>query len=371
LIGGAAVENTHVRPTRPEILLLPREVHGRYAGMQKHGSAVRVLLLCVGLFGQPALAKDLTERCPIDWRAVPLAQAVRELADRLEVAYILDASVSEEMMAKPVRLTARHLSGRQAFRWTARSAGLDAVVVDGVVMIGQAERFPRVWRLAGEISGGPNAGSVPHSGLADSPDGMSRWREVCSRRVDLTWADAPLSRVAKDTSERFGMDLVFHPQILEDQPLVRLEGEGLDWNAVGKALAEQLDAVSEYDDGVIRVEPRGTAASRPAPPPSGSGAAALAPRDNSSVLFRPVEMAFAGGSGQRLGETLRSAVGINCRVEVPGDARVGAISVRGGLLEFLEAARILDGWEWKITGGSESDGPILLIRAGGSGRSVP
>lgn len=337
--------------------------------MQKHGLAM-CMLLCLGLGARTAGAADLAKPCPIDWRGVPLGQAVRELADRLDVAYILDPSVTQEVLGASVRLTAVHLNGRQAFRWTARAAGLDAVVVEGVVVIGRADRLPRVWRLSGSIPEAGPAGSRPSPDDADSPTLEPRAGEFRNRRVDLAWLDAPLSRVRKDISDRFGIDLVFHARILEQQRLVRLEGPSLGWDDVENALGQQLDAVAEYDDGVIRVEPR-PATSRPADPPAGSDPTTLAATDSDSVLFRPVEISFAGGNARNLGETLSRAAGINCRVEAPEGTQWGPISARGSLLEILEAARILEGWECKITAADGPDGSILLIRTGGSGRSVP
>lgn len=307
---------------------------------------------------------------PVDWRAVPMIEAVRDLARRLDVPYILDASVTDEMTARPVRLSATHLNGRQAFRWTVRAVGLDAVLVDGAMMIAPPDRLPASWRLAGTLS---NLATSRPADLEDGGAGNSadlRWRAVLSAHADLAWVDSPLSRVTKDLSDQCAVDVIFHSRILADQPLVRLAGRGLTWSAVAKALEEQLDVTTRFDDGAIWVEPRSSAASRPALPGE-PGTAALEPVNGTSVLSALVEIILVDAEAGKIQETLRKAAGINCRVDGPAGTKVESMTARGRLIEVLEGARLLEGWEWELGNPDEMGRPILLIHMKASGRFVP
>lgn len=341
-------------------VLLSWRVRGRYAAMMRYPVAVAVCL-CGLAVGPAAGNNPLSESCPIEWRGVPLAQAVGELAERLGVPYILDPSVSDEMMARPVRLAAVHLDGRQAFRWTVRSAGLDAVWVEGAMMIALPDRLPHNWKLTG-VAGG----SVRSDGSRATAN-LNRWEVAQARRAALQWKDAPLSRVAKDISARFGLDVVFHPDILRDQPLVRLVGQDLELAAAIRSLEEQMSASCVYDDGVLWICLRGAAASQPALPAGETPYAALASEGDDSILSRPVEIDGAEDLATALGQ----AAGMPCRFEGPplgGPLRVWA---RGSLLEVLEVGRLLEGWEWTVTAPADAKKAILLIRTHASGRSVP
>jgi len=129
---------------------------------------------CVLVAGLPmaGAAGSLDAPCPIDWRAVSLGQAVRELAKRVGMPYILDPSVTEEVLDRPVRLTAAHLDGRGAFRWTVRAAGMEVAFVEDTVIIARPDRLPVLWRT------GPEPGEPA---------------AAASRRATLKWVDAPLS----------------------------------------------------------------------------------------------------------------------------------------------------------------------------------
>ena len=93
-----------------------------------------------------AAASSLDELCPVEWRNVPLKQALEELTGRFRLPVLLDDSVTPEVARTPVRLFARHLTGRQALRWLARWAGLEAVFVDDNLLVAQPDRLPRIWR---------------------------------------------------------------------------------------------------------------------------------------------------------------------------------------------------------------------------------
>lgn len=315
----------------------------------------------------------LDQVCPVDWRAVPLIEAVRALAEQLDVPYILDATVDEEALARPVRLSAQHLDGRQAFRWTVRAAGLDAVLVDGAMMIARPDRLPGSWRAVGVVTGAApsDPGSGPASATQAAGTGDARWAEAWRRQADLAWADAPLSRLVRDVSDRFGVDLVFHAQILEDQPLVRFEGRQVDLAAVIRGLEERLDAVGRYEDGVLWVRPVSSATTPPVTATISPSPSPLAPGSEVSVLSRPVRLTAEPATPVDLGQVFQRATGLQCRVGPPAQAQVPFLSAQGTLLEVLEAGRMLAGWNWKISPSDEPEKLILLIRTEGSGRSVP
>ena len=320
----------------------------------------RLLLLALTA-AAPAVraASSLEAPCPVDWRAVPLSEAVRDLANRLEVPYLLDESVTEQMLAEPVRLSALHLSGRQAFRWTARVGGLEAVLVDHSMVIASPDRLPRLWRLAGRIGeaetspGGTGQGSRPARG----------------GKADLEWVDAPLSRVARDVATRYGVDLLFHPAILREEPLLRLEGSSLDLEAVRGALTTQLHAVARYDDGVLWVEPAALAQSRP------SQEASEQPRatgrdDESPVLARRIEILTPPANWAALEQALGRGADVQCQIEAPNGHSCPAMTAQGTLFDVLEAGRLLEGWSWRLTRLPGSRQAFLLIQFQGSGRSV-
>lgn len=317
------------------------------------------VMICLGAVAPWAQGSEALEAvCPIDWRAVPLAEAVRELAGRLDMPYILDTSVTDEMMARRVRLAANHINGRQAFRWTVRVAGLDAALVEGAMMIAVPERLPSSWRATGTVSGKAR-GRAPARTRAADPSPAIRW------------VDVPLSRVWKDTSDHFGVDIVFHPRILDGQPLVRFEGDAVDLTELLGALDEQLNTRSDYEDGVIWVQPREVAASQPVRPTGEPDESALAAGDHISVLSKTVEIAFPGGRPELLAEVLSRHAGLECRVEAPEGVRLPAMSGRGRLAELLDAVRLLEGVEWRLSREVGASGTFLLILTYGSGRSVP
>lgn len=68
---------------------------------------------------RPHAKTGLDELCPLLWRGTLLREALAELADRLEVRYILDASIPATTLDEPVRISALYLTGQQAFRWLA------------------------------------------------------------------------------------------------------------------------------------------------------------------------------------------------------------------------------------------------------------
>jgi hypothetical protein len=98
----------------------------------------------------------------MDWRSTPFSQAVHELAAKLNLAYVLDESVSTELAQTPVRFMADHLTGREALRWLARWVGVEAVVMGETVY----SRRPGVCRALGNM-----ISSIPVPARSAAPGG--------------------------------------------------------------------------------------------------------------------------------------------------------------------------------------------------------
>ena len=339
-----------------------------------------IIAVSVGVCASGSVARAaglLDQPCPIEWRATPLGQAVQNLAERLSVPYVLDTSVTDEMLKGPVRLVAAHLTGRQAFRWTARSVGLDAVLVDGAMLIAKPDRLPLTWRATGIAGGEP--GQEPSPGgnppAADSDRSTARaanqrrspWEQAQTRPAELTWVDAPLSRVARDISVQFGVDAVFDPIILAQEPLVRLEGTGLDWASVRKVLAEQLRATSRYDDGALWIEPAGAAGSGPAVEQAETAPAPGTPGRRMVLLARPVSIE-PGAGWKGLEQAFSRATGVACRIEHPHGVEPPSLAARGSVSEVLAAMKMLAGWTWRIDRSDAAGRRALVIVAPGPGR---
>jgi len=314
----------------------------------------------VGLLLVPILAGSgpgsLESVCPVDWRGATLGEALAELAPRLEVPYILDVSVDAAALNRRVRMSASHLTGAQAFRWLARSAGLEAALVDGTFLIAAEDRLPAVWRSTG--TGGGNR-------RPSGDDG--RWRLVQERRADLRWIDSPLSGVARDISAAFGVDVVFHQAILADQPLVGLEASQVGFDRVRQALAGQLAARVEYVDGAVWVRPRNHSSSRlPSSRPWSDGGQPRA--STSGPLTQPVRIGPSAGTWSAFAGRLAEAGRLSYRVEAPPATPYPTIEAAGSVAAVLEAARLLGWLSWSLEETGEQGGPRLRIEVRQAGR---
>lgn len=339
--------------------------------MKRFGRGL-VAALASGLAGavSTAGAAGLEAVCPVDFAGVPLGEAVHELAVRLEVPYLVDASVSGETLSTRVRFFAAHLSGRQALRWTARSVGLDAILVRGTMLVAEPERLPVSWRAAGTADGP----------AAEQAGAAARWQAARARQADISWVDTPLSVVARDVSGRFGVDLIFHPDILADQDLVQLDAPAANLETIRVALEEQLKATLSFVDGAWWAEPAVQTATQPASgpaagtphadavgqppaptrPPEIGGQEAVAPDE---VLARRVRVGGPAQDWGAIGRQLGTAGGVECRIDSAGRG-VLAVEAEGPLADVLEAARILENWSWTLTPPPAAGKPVLSIRTG-------
>lgn len=302
--------------------------------------------------GDTARPTALIEACPVEWRGETLEVALSTLAARLAVPYLLDAGVDDDTLRHRIRMTGEHLTGEEAFRWLVRMADLEAVWVEGVFLVGPPERIPSLWQA-----------SRPGEGPSRGEEEADRWQRVTARRLDIVWVDAPLSRVARELSDLFEVDVVFDRPLIEEQPLITWEGASVDIGAVCAALAEELAARTERLDGAMWIHRRGPRIS-----PSAIGATRPAEQVDADTARPghappPHEPRVRVGQARRtwpsLVDDLAGTLALGSRVEVPPGAVYPGLDGEGTPFEILEAARLLGRLDWRIEP-SESGRPGVL-----------
>lgn len=299
-------------------------------------------------------AAGLDSPCPIEWQGVPFENALRDLAGRLELPYVVDASVSLEATQRRVRLVAFHVDGRQALRWLARSAGLEAVVVDNTVLVAQTDRLPEAWKRASWVS-------AKGGGERDT-----RWEAMKQRVAAVEWVDAPLSVVVRDLPKHFSVDLVVHPEILAKEVLVHFQRPAVTLEAVCDELGRSLDAEVGLCDGVIWARPhqvaRTSAASAPAVFPALIHARTDRPLRRVMAIDRPLT------DWQAFKRAVARATGLDCRIEVPVDSPLAGLEASGPAGDILDGARLLGLMGYQLQPGSGNGPPTLLIQVQGTNR---
>jgi hypothetical protein len=310
-----------------------------------------------------ATAAALDELCPVEWRNVQFKQAVEELAGQFSLPVLFDTSVTPEIAQTPVRLFARHLTGRQALEWLARWAGVEAAFVDGSLLIARPERLPRIWHK--EIA----------APVSSQPAPKAPWLAIRDRLADIAWVDAPLSLVARDVSTRFGIDLIIQPEILKTEHLVNLQQTGVTLGKLCESLASQLEAGVDLVDGALWVRPRGDlATTQPGTGPAGSATRPAALR---------IPLASVGSSHVSLEallacqividppapdwltfvKRLTAGAQIDVRLQVAAGAGPPDWVARGTVREILEAAKLLGRLDYQLEPSGAGNGPGLLIKA--------
>lgn len=303
----------------------------------------------------------LDELCPVDWRGEAFFEGLARLSEHLQVPYIIDPTVSPQALAQPVRFSAARLNGSQAVRWLCRSVGLEAAYRDGVFLVAGSERLPASWRVGGG-PGGP--------GLAAD---VRRIQSARERRVDIDWVDVPLSRVATDLAAGFGLDLIPHPRITEDQPLVHLAGQSMTFEVVCRELEKQLNARLLLVDGAVWCRPGGLAGDTVVDldelgitgtqglPSSGPKAASLGTSPADVPVARPARITVddAIGNWDQLAELIETAAGSGLRWE-GATARFPSMAAHGNVAELLEGLRLLGAV--RVTPAPAAGGGQLLVR---------
>lgn len=305
----------------------------------------------------PVFAADERLEAPVsvDWRGLPLRRVLNQLAQAAGTPYRLDDEAPPGALDRRVRLFAAHLTARQAFRWAARLAGLEAVVREDLVWIAPPRKLPRIWRLTG--------------GSALEPPGWKERLEALNqRRESVAWIDTPLSGVARDLSRRFGIDVVFHPDILAEEPLLHLEIPDASLERIRTALQDQLQARTALMDGALWVAPSDVELDEPATRPSLTSPASeeaafpAGPLDQFVILDRSVQ------SWQDFCDRLSRAGGVSCRAAPPGRPFPGPFEARGTLGEVLESARLLGWLTWRFVPADNARPAMLEIHPGSGKR---
>ncbi|MGQ9650746.1 MAG: hypothetical protein ACUVXJ_11605 [Phycisphaerae bacterium] len=300
---------------------------------------------------RPRAKVGLNEVCPVTWRGTPLRQAFAELAERLDIRYILDSSIPPAALDEPVRLSASHLSGQQAFRWLARIGGLSAVLVDGVFLVAAEDRLPVVWRLTG-------TGALP-----DRPSEEARWAKVNARKVDINWVDAPLTGVAEDVAALFGVDLLYHPALLADPKLLYMRETGVNLERVREVVSRQLKAHTSLYDGALWVHPEGENVHwLPAIPDHSKESAPQAdslyasPLDSWLIVDRSVTTWAA------FGEAVSTSARVPCVVDDQAGTAYPVLETAGSVAEVLEGLRMLKLVVWNMAPEGPSGAPTINIK---------
>ncbi len=291
----------------------------------------------------------LEQPCPIEWRGQSLKEALDQLSTRLGVPWIRDQAVSDQRLEARVRFYAAHLNGRQAFRWTARLAGLDAVLTSHlrgnrpVILVAEASRLPRSWMASGSAGG-----------LSASPEQAARWSGLQARRADVEWIDLPMTQVGREMATLFGVDLAVSPDITDQVDMVHIE---LGQATVGDVLTElgrQLKGSARFEDGLVWLS--SGAASRPA------GAKEETPPTLTGARWPLVEVAIRNpASFSDLSRQIQAGGGLKCRIKAAANQVPPELQACGALADVLEALRLIEGWAWRHQQTDNRDGGEVLI----------
>lgn len=296
------------------------------------------------------LASGLEGPYPIEWQGLAFEDALHELAGRLDLPYILDASVPSETAQTRIRLTAKHLDGRQALRWLARSAGLDAVVMDDSILMARPDRLPEAWRWHEGTKGGESA----------------NWSSLKDRTAAVDWVDAPLSVVIRDLPRLFSVDLVVHPEVLAKEILIHLQSPNSTLESVCGELAKSLDAEVGLYDGVIWARPAHLTRPTSAPAPAALPTIITAKTDK--PLYRLLAIDRPLADWQAFKGLIARTTGFTCRLEVASGASPAKLEGRGTVGDILEGVRLLGLMSYQLQPGGENGSGTLLIQVRAANR---
>jgi type II secretory pathway component GspD/PulD (secretin) len=289
---------------------------------------------------------------PVDWRGTSLRSVLDDLSRHLGLAYVIDSAAPQEALDQRLRLQADHLTRQQALRWAARLAGLEAVVRDDTIFIASPDRLPRLWRLS----------ATP----ATSPAGLDQFQALEQTRASITWIDAPLSSIGRDVSANFGIDVVFHRELLAEEGLVHLESAEASLATIRQAMEAQLKTKVYMYDGAVWVVPEAVSPDVPATQPSAVQSLPAAPDrpvPGLSPLDQFVILDKSVTTWPALSSRLSRAAGVACRV-TPG---VGVFGVpwqaQGTIGEVLDAARLLGRLAWRLVPPGRDEPAAIEIRS--------
>jgi len=294
---------------------------------------MRKLMALYILLASSAYAEEVPlwqKACPVDWRGVPAQQALDDLAGRLQIPYIIAPTVKEERLQDRVRIYAAHMTGRQVFRWLARSLGLEAVLVDDMFLIAEPKGLPSPWRPAVEM------GDL----VSEASDRPGLW----DRRADLAWVDVPLSRVAREVSSSYGIDIIFDSRILSEQGLIHLEGQNMSLRGVCEALEAQIGAKAALYDGCLWVIPK-SAEIGPKQAISQDSGILHANSQPDFFLERFVVLDRVMLGSKDWSDRWRKLCPTNIAFEFPALKSYPTIEARGCLADVLKSGELLGLWQ--------------------------
>ncbi len=300
----------------------------------------------------PVVAADLDMVYPVAFRGERLGVALRELADKLGVAYTLDESVEAAVLETPIRMAAQHLSGRQVFEWLARLGELEVIADGGGTLLIKK----------GDLGGMGQGVSIAL--VTDQTNADLRLAASRGIRVPIEWTDAPLSRVAQDISTHFKLDLIVHATIQDRQPLVFLNRDRATLEEVVICLQDHLKARVTYTCGALwlfpeEAERKVLATSRP----SGSVREKVdmlpIKRDGPAPLRQRIRLDEGIRSWSELSDFLNKLDGLSSRMEGSPVVSYPPIRAAGTVADVLDGLRLLNFVDWRYSAEGAAAGGII------------
>ncbi len=137
---------------------------------------VRIALAAMLWPSVPGLGLDgpaaSDRRLSVSYRGEPLGDVLMQLSREVGSTYIIDPHVDGELLRGRVRMAAEHLTAAEIVRWLARDVGLEAVLVEGTMLLAPPERLPVVWRerhRQAVLLVEPSKGAVDAAGTRETP----------------------------------------------------------------------------------------------------------------------------------------------------------------------------------------------------------
>ncbi len=302
---------------------------------------------------------------PADFRGESLENVLDQVSELAGCKYSIDSSVSSEHLRRPVRMYARHLSALQLTDWAVRLVDLEMVCLEDRLVVVAPQNWAS-WRW--EVAPTFNMWKVGDPSAAGPSSQPAQWEKCVSKeqgnplltqKADIEWTDSPLSRVCRDISDRFGVDLLIHPQLRQYQPLVNFQGSSVSLGALCEVLAKQVKAdifligkvlwAVEHNEIWMknRVFRRQSDISK-------QDWIRVGP-DLERPLFVDEKVANWAAWATKLSE----AGGLRCRLVSEGKGRYPDIQAKGSVREILEAARLCDLIYWSM-GREQADGADII-----------
>jgi hypothetical protein len=301
-----------------------------------------------------------------DFRGESLQVVLGDICNRAGCDYAVDSSVLPKQLDRPVRMYAQHLSVLQVIRWAARIADLEVIRHKDHLLLTSPDVLGVTWdqsRIPSQVVDVGNAmqsTSAPveqKKGIRRPPDASVSF-SCLDRKADLEWLDAPLSRVSRDISRKYGIDFLIHPGVREFQPLVQLNGSRITLKQACQILGKQIKAdiflidnvlwAVQSEDSQIK---RKLFAWRTDTPEHGNRAYA--------GLQRRVLIEKTVRDWNVFADQFTRSIGMPCRLAGSRPGRFPEIRAEGSAREILEAARLCGLINWSMKG-EPADGANII-----------